>query len=153
MTLANGGSEIIICPSDNTSDELRFANSISAQTSNFAYLITDENNTLTAVIDDNLYDFEGSSFETERVHGVHFDGTLIPVIGANRMETTASGCFTHSSRFVTIQKNETCASNYECQDNLTATTDWITSADVCPNDGTADWVPLRNSLFLSLIHI
>ena len=150
VTLSNGGSEVSICPSDNQSDELQFANSLSAQTSNYAYLITDENDILSAVIDENAFDFEGSTNETQRVHGIHFDGDLDAVIGSPRLETSASGCFTHSSDngFVTIRKTTNCGSNFECQDNLTATTNWQTSVEVCPNDGDADWVPIRNNLFI-----
>ena len=34
-------------------------------------------------------------------------------------------------------------------ESLTATTNWVTTATVCPNDGDADWVVLRNNLFVS----
>lgn len=151
VMLSNGGNDVNICATDNMSDELRFANSISAQTSNYTYLITNENNILTAVVNDDFYDFEGASSETQRVHGIHFDGTLNPVIGANRMETTASGCFIHSNEngFITVRKTADCVSNFDCQDNLTATTDWMTSAEICPGDGNPDWVELRNSLFIA----
>jgi len=150
-TLSNGANEVNICPSDNISDQISFANNISAQNDNYAYLITNENDILEAVITGNNFDFEGSSMATQRVHGIHFDGDLNPVIGADRTQTTASGCFTHSAinGFVTISKSGTCTSNFVCEDNLTATTDWATLVEICPNDSEADWVVMRNNLFIA----
>jgi len=151
ITLSNGASEVNICPSDNISDQLGFANNLSALSTNYAYLITDENDILESVITGNNFDFEGTSSAAQRVHGIHFDGDLSPVIGANRLQTTASGCFTHSENngFVTINKSASCASNFDCADNLTATTNWVTLVDVCPNDSEPDWVVLRNNLFIA----
>ena len=98
----------------------------------------------------NSYDFEGSSSSTQRVHGIHFDGTLNPVIGQSRLQTTATECFVHSgnTEFVTINKTGTCQSNFVCEESLTATTNWVTSVDVCPTDAQNDIVSLRNNLFI-----
>ena len=99
---------------------------------------------------------------TQHVYGVHFDGILNPVIGANRNQTTATGCFTHSNnnQFLTVTKNA-C---FDCLANFTSTTNATSSVDICPNDGDADWIVLQNNLnvtpgehyaylILSLIHI
>ncbi len=139
-----------ICPSDGSSDfvELRNNQLIEAG-SNYMYLITDANEILQEVTSSELFDFEGSGPGEQRVYGIHFDGTLNPRIGQNRLNTTATGCFTHSGAnlFLTIEKTA-CASDFTCEESLTATTDWATSVDICPNDGVTDFVELRNNLFI-----
>ena len=104
VSIADGSTTMDICPTDEVNDEISFVNNIQSLSSNYAYLITDENDILQEVLPGAYFDFEGSSSATQRVHGVHFDGTLEPVIGANRMQTSASGCFVHSDNngFVTI---------------------------------------------------
>jgi len=150
VSTSDGADLTNICPTDEISDVITFNNSIAASNDNYAYLITDENDVLQEVITDNDFDFEGSSSSTQRVHGIHFDGNLIPVIGANRLQTTASECFTHSedTGFVTINKMANCNSNFECEESLTATTDWMISVDLCPTDAQDDLVVLRNNLFI-----
>ena len=141
---------IDICPNDGTLDWIVLQNNLSlAAGENYAYLVTDENQILQEVVTSSLFNFEGSSLETQRVYGVHFDGDLNPVIGVNRLQTTASGCFTHSgdNLFLTITKKG-CESNFECLESFTATTDWVTELEICPTDGTPDLVALRNNLFI-----
>jgi len=151
VSISDGSTAIDICPTDDVNDEISFANSIQSLSSNYAYLITDENDVLQEVVSGgSSFDFEGSTSATQRVHGLHFDGTLEPIIGVNRMQTTASGCFTHSgaSGFVTIAKTGTCVTAFLCEESLTATTNWATTADVCPTDNADDIVELRNNLFI-----
>ncbi len=143
----NGISEIGICPSDNVSDVINLFNDLNEVAGeHYAYLITDENELLQAVVLDNTFNFEGSSTQTQRVYGIHFDGMLNPAMGANRLETTASECFTHSENdFLTITKNA-CNAPFECQESLVATHDWVTMVNVCATDGAADEVFIQNNI-------
>lgn len=143
----SGTSTIDICPSDNASDIINFSNSINEIAGeHYAYLITDANEILQEVVLDNSFDFEGSSMETQRVYGIHFDGTLNPMIGVNRLQTTASGCFTHSENtFLTITK-AACSAPFICQESLVATHDWVTIVDVCATDGESDEVFIQNNI-------
>ncbi|MEM9928670.1 MAG: T9SS type A sorting domain-containing protein [Bacteroidota bacterium] len=151
-TSATDGSFFMnVCPEDDVADIIQFTNDLSeAAGDHYAYLITDENEVLQEVVLTNTYDFEGSTTATQRVYGLHYDGTLSTAIGANRLQTTASECFMHSdtNTFLTITKNA-CQTAYECSDNATATTDWVTSVDICPTDGTADSIELRNNLSIA----
>jgi hypothetical protein len=74
---------------------------------------------------------------------------LNPAIGSPRQNTTASGCHEHSSAtdFISITK-DACIPEFECLESLTATTDWVTQIDICPNDGINDRIELRNNLFI-----
>jgi len=144
-------TEADICPNDGEADWVELRNTLSVPAGdNYAYLITDESNILQSVVFDTIYNFEGSGLATQRVYGVHFDGTLLPAIGEDRVNTTATGCFEHSgdNLFLTITKGACAPSNFVCETSLTATTDWATNVEVCPSDGEADWIELRNTLFI-----
>ena len=137
-----------ICPTDGLEDIVELRNNISASTADhYAYLRTDENENLIQVISDSTFDFESSSLETERIYGIHFDGELIPIIGTNRIETTASGCFTHSGDniFLTITKNG-CEDIETCVESLTASINWATNLDLCSTDGIQDSVLFQNNV-------
>lgn len=147
---SNGVSTVAVCPTDGDADVIVFANDINAASGeHYAYLITDENELLQEVVLSNSYDFEGTSANTQRVYGIHYDGELAPVFGANRLQTTATACHFHSSAtdFLTITKDG-CAQAYECSEHATATTNWVTLVEICPTDVIDDLVDLRNNLFI-----
>jgi hypothetical protein len=145
---SSGSTEITICPTDGNNDFITFNNNINAPTgSNYAYLVTDANNRLQSVVSGNQFNFEGTSVLEQRVFGIHFDGTLNAVIGSDRLQTTATGCFQHSNSFVSILKTG-CTVPFECLESLTATTDWQTRVEICPTDGINDFIELRNNLFV-----
>jgi len=64
------------------------------------------------------------------------------------MQTTATGCFTHSgdNLFLTVTKAG-CGPPFECVETLTATTNWVTNLDICTSDSAPDSVRLLNNLF------
>lgn len=143
-------TNVEICPTDGQSDMLELRNNKLFEVGeHYVYLITDANDNLQEIVDQGFYDFEGSGESEQRVYGLHFDGTLNPAVGQNRLMTTASGCFEHSGSnlFLTIQKTA-CAASFVCESSLTATTDWATSVDICPTDGQDDLIELRNNLFI-----
>ena len=113
----------------------------------YVYLLTDENEILQEVISADQYDFEGSSNATQRVYGMHFDGQINPAIGQNRINTTADGCFEHSSgtEFIEIIKDACFACNISTVSNANGNN----SLDICPTDNDNDIVQLQNSLGLS----
>lgn len=146
----NGVSSFDICSNDASPDLINFSNDLAiAAGDNYAYLITDENEVLQEVVLEGFNDFEGSSNQTQRVYGLSYEGTLSPAIGMNRALTTATDCFIHSNNtdFITVTKNA-CATEYQCSETITATTNWVTEVNVCPGDGTADEVELRNNVFI-----
>ena len=144
--LSDGSTIVDVCPGDGTADLVNFSNSIAATGANYVYLLTDTNEILQEVIVDGVYDFEGSTDDVQRVYGVHFDGMLNPMVGENRLQTTATDCFMHSdSGFITITKMG-CSAPFECLESLTATTDWGTSVDLCVTDGQPDPVFIKNNI-------
>ena len=141
-------TSVDICPSDGEDDIVPLRNNLFIEPGeNYAYLITDAQGILQEVTLDSLFNFEGSSAEEQRVYGIHYSGILQPAIGAERTETTATGCFTHSGEaiFLTISKGE-CTPDFECVETLTATTDWVTEVDICSTDGEENTIVLKNNL-------
>ena len=129
-------------------DIVLFENSLGLSAgTNYVYLLTDANDILQEVISVDQYDFEGSSLTTQRVYGLHFNGTLNPAIGLNRIATTASGCFEHSTanQFIEVSKNACFACNTSTVSNANGSN----TLDICPTDGTNDIVLLENSLGLT----
>ena len=139
---------VSICPTDDLPDIVTLSNSLGEPAGDhFAYLITDENQIVQQVITTDTYDFEGTDMTTQRVYGMHYDGTLMPAIGSNRTATTASACFKHSSSTTFLQVTKgNCTPAFECLATLTATTDWVTEVDICPTDGEDDLIILKNNL-------
>jgi len=148
-SIAGGTSSIDICPTDNMDDVISLTNNLPADAeANYAYLITDVNEIVQAVANGADYNFEGSGLETQRVYGIHYDGSLNAMIGQNRLLTTATGCFAHSdaNNFITVTKEACPPPPYECETTITATTDWSAMVDICPNDGLDNIVELKNNL-------
>ncbi len=150
VTNANGSNQIDICPTDNTNDNIQFQNSLSIPAgSNYAYLITDQNQILQQVVSTNSFNFEGSSDQTQRVYGIQYEGTLNPAIGSNRLSTTATDCHEHSNNinFITVTKNA-CIPPFQCLNSQTFMSGAISEIDICPTDGLVDNVIIENSLGL-----
>lgn len=144
-------TSVDICPSDGQDDIVELRNNLFIDPGvNYAYLITDPQGILQEVSTAMTFNFEGSTDEEQRVYGIHYDGTLNPQIGQDRRMTTATGCFEHSgdNLFLTINKTA-CDDAYECVETLTATHNWVTSIDICANDGEADEIFLQNNLMIA----
>ena len=130
---ANGSNIIDICPSDGSDDVVEFENSLGIDAGDeYAYLITDNNQILQEVILEDEFDFEGSTSETQRVYGLHYDGNLDINIGSPRTQTTASGCFEHSdnSDFIIVNKNA-C---FVCQSSFVDNANGLNTVNICPSD-------------------
>ncbi|MGB0522918.1 MAG: DM13 domain-containing protein [Flammeovirgaceae bacterium] len=144
---SNGVSAVDICPNDGSANFILFTNSINAEVGeHYAYLITDKDEILERVVMASSFDFEGSTTDEQRVYGIHYDGDLNPMVGQHRMQTTASGCYEHSSgtTFLQITKNN-CSPMFDCLESVTATTNWVTEVDICPTDGADDFIELLNN--------
>jgi len=144
---ANGSNIIEICPSDSSSDIITFENSLNeAPGSNYVYLLTDRDEILEEVIFESNYDFEGTSEDIQRIYGLHYDGDLDINIGSVRTETTADGCFTHSSdsEFILIRKNACITCEVSEVDNANGGN----MINICPNDDIDNIIEFENDLNL-----
>ena len=139
-----------VCPNDGIPDTVPFLNNLFAiPGENYAYVITDTFNRIQDVHFETFLDFEGSGLEAQRVYGVSFSGNLNYSIGNPLSSISADTCLVLSDTtrlFLTVLK-EDCQPVFDCLESATATTNWVTSIIICPNDGIIDSVPLLNNLF------
>ncbi len=143
-------SEITICTSDGEDDIIELINSggISAG-DRYAYIFADANNNIRFLHFEDSFNFEGSSQESEYIFGVSYRGTLSYNIGDPINSILSDSCAIISSltTFLTVKK-ENCSTDFECQESITATTNWATEVHICPSDGIADVIPLINNQFV-----
>lgn len=103
VALANGGSSASLCTNSDNST-LDFTNTSSVP-GNYAYLLTDTNDVVIAVVNGDSYDFSGSTDAIFRVWGLSYNGTLRAAAG-DTISTSdlSSTCFELSSNFITITR-------------------------------------------------
>ena len=146
----NWTTEVTICPNDGAADNIPLLNTLMIPAGDtYAYIITDENNRIEQVVFEGTYNFEGSGLGTNRVYGISYAGELSYNTGDALSSITASDCsiLSNSSTFLTVLK-EDCNPAFECQQTIAATTNWTTEVTICENDGTADRIPLLNTLMI-----
>ena len=141
-------TSVEICPTDGEDDIVELRNNMMLMPGDhFAYLITDADQVLQEVVFDSMYNFEGSALLEQRVYGINFDGDLDAKIGEDRLETSASGCFIHSDDGIFLTINKTgCDEIFECVESLTASEAWVTTIDICANDGIPDEILIQNNI-------
>jgi hypothetical protein len=110
ISLANGDSVLNICVEDLAPDTIRFNHSSPIQLK-YSYLITDANNRLQSITQENeLRDFNGSDPGVCRVYGISYGGFLNVFRNDDVLKATlASGCYDLSDNFLTINKSNTGA--------------------------------------------
>ena len=143
----NWGTEATICVNDGEPDVIPLLNTqMIPAGDNYAYIITDGNDLIEKVIFEGNYDFEESGLGINRVYGVSFESNLNYTIGSSLNSITADGCIILSDNniFLTVTK-EDCTPAFECQATIAATTNWVTEATICVNDGASDIIPLLNT--------
>ncbi len=114
----NWVSSVTICPSDGEPDVIPFLNNQFIEPGpTYAFLLTDENLILQAVMQASSFDFEGSGTATQRVYGISFDGELNATIGASINTITATNCaiLSDPTLFLTINKGGCAATLFSAR--------------------------------------
>ncbi len=131
VSLTNGDTEIIVCDGANSPSTLSFSNQTSSQAP-YTFVLTDENNIIIAVLDDNSVDFADLPIGTSRLWGLSFTGTLIASPGDDAAAVDLSDdCYDLSDNFVNIVKQDLDAGSVELDNGDTEIT-------VCVGDDVAD---------------
>lgn len=103
VSTEDGLTEAYTCPGDSLPDVVRFINDGADPSASFVYLVTDEDNIITAILPGDSYDFEGTGPGVSRVWGLSYQATLLAMVGDDAAAAIlAEGCYALSSNFVTI---------------------------------------------------
>jgi hypothetical protein len=101
--LTDAGEEVVYtCPDDGLPDTVRFA-STGLIGDSFTYLVTDTNNVILAILDEDFEDFEDYGIGVRRVWGLAYNGNLTAAVGDTAsVVRLADQCFGLSANFVTV---------------------------------------------------
>ena len=138
VSLTDGSTSVLVCAEDGVPDELTFEAQSSA-TENYSFIVTDDQNTILAVLDGNMLDFDVAGPGVCRVWGLSYTGQIIAEPGDNAAITPlADGCFDLSSNFIEVLRKV-------AEGGTVALTDGQTEATVCVGDGLSDELSFENT--------
>ena len=104
---ANGGNnDITVCTSDFYPDDILYSSQTNS-TAAYTYLITDDNNNILAMTDNQNFNFDGVPPGICRIWGLSFSGILTAAVGNNAATSDLSDeCFDLSDNFITVARTE-----------------------------------------------
>ncbi|MEO0777872.1 MAG: hypothetical protein AAF146_15000, partial [Bacteroidota bacterium] len=138
VAMPSGNTVRFTCPGDGLPDVVSFVNS-GASNSNYAYVITDDQNNILGIPPGNMQDFEGAGEGVCRVWGLAYTGSILAQPGDNAASVALSDeCFDLSDNFITINREKPFG-------GTVSTADGEPRAYVCTQDGTPDIVEFSNS--------
>ncbi|MFK7770693.1 MAG: T9SS type A sorting domain-containing protein [Saprospiraceae bacterium] len=130
VNTTDGATTVYTCPGNGINDIIEFAH-ISGSNSNYAYVITDEDNNILGLPAGNFQNFEGAGVATCRVWGLSYTGNITASGGDNAATATLTdGCFELSSNFITVVREQPDAGTLDANGAMTVYT--------CPGDGNDD---------------
>lgn len=139
VRLTEGGTSRVVCVVEGSSTDIGFANNSTANGSDYRYLITDENNTILAIVTGNNFNFQGLSARNLRVWGVSYSGTLQVRIGDNVATAPLSNeCYDLSDNFISIIRQSVNGASVSLESGAA-------SAVACTGDGRPDLFAFRNT--------
>lgn len=103
---SSGATTEYACVNDGDGDYIGFLNT-SIVNSNYQYLVTDENNIILAIPENNFVNFENVPPGVCRVWGVAYQGDLEAEVGGAASELIATGCLDLSDNFITVIRTTT----------------------------------------------
>ncbi|MEZ5043933.1 MAG: T9SS type A sorting domain-containing protein [Saprospiraceae bacterium] len=132
VLLEGGGDFINICPNDGRPDIVSF-DSTATSNSRYAYLVTDENNSVLSVVVGDALNFDPAAPGLCRVWGVAYTGTLQVGVGDDAAAVALSDdCYDLSDNFISVLR--------EAPEAGTITSPGGNDLLLCVGDGRADLV-------------
>lgn len=128
-----GATEAYTCPGDGVADIVQFDNAGSIG-AGYAYIVTDTNNVVEAVVTSGAVDFEGFGVGVSRVWGIAFTGNLAVMVGDTASNVPLSDdCFSLSGNFVTVYREIPNGGSILTEAGQSSVT-------VCTSDGLSDLI-------------
>jgi hypothetical protein len=132
ITLFGGNVLAYACPGDGDPDIVSFFHDFTIGNGNYVYILTNEENVIQYVQEENSFDFDGLPEGVTRVWGLLYNGELLATEGLDLdFHLLASSCYGLSEQYATVYRYLPAA------DNIT-TESGATSVNVCSGDGQAD---------------
>ncbi len=134
----DGLTEVKLCPGDNRPEVIRF-DSTGVIGRAFAYLITDDQNIILAVLDSvDRQDFNTAPEGICRVWGLAYGGNLLAEEGQDAAAVAlADDCFDLSDNFITVIREIPEGGTVRALNGMTA-------LNICPGDGNPDVIQFAN---------
>ena len=94
---SNAGTTFFICPGSTVT----LSNNSSTPSANYAYLVTDVNGNILAIIEGNTLGADSEFLNNRRIYGISYQGSLFASIGMDIVNVSATTCYALSSNFLT----------------------------------------------------
>ncbi|MEN0005643.1 MAG: T9SS type A sorting domain-containing protein, partial [Bacteroidota bacterium] len=138
VATTDGATEATVCVNDGVADVLAYTNT-STSSANYAYVVTDDNNIIIAILEGDSNDFDGAGIGICRVWGLSFTGNVLAQVGDDAAAVALTDeCFELSSNFVTVTRKEV-------DGGTVALADGGTEVNICANDGVSDVLTYTNT--------
>jgi len=138
VNIVNGGTSYYACLNDGNPDFVAFTNN-GASGSNYAYVITDDNNNILALPSGNFANFANAPVGICRVWGLAYTGTITAQAGDNAAAVNLSdGCFDLSDNYIEVIRNSVDGAQVAMPSGEVMT-------KLCTGDGVADVVNFTNN--------
>lgn len=138
VSLEDGSTQAFVCSNDGEADFFIFTNTSTATDESYAYIITDDQENILAVLAGNSVNLDQAAPGECHVWGLSYTGTIIAEVGQNALEVPLTDdCYELSENFVTMQRDLVDGGNVSLEDGSTL-------INICPNDGVADLVTFVN---------
>ena len=133
-----GQTEVYVCLNDGIPDFIGFSTN-STSSASYTFVVTDDNNIILGLPNQNFLDFSGAGVGVCRVWGLSFTGNLTAMIGQNAATAMLSdNCFDLSDNFIEVVREE--------PDGATVSTpEGTNEVYICTEDGTPDIVEFENT--------
>ncbi len=128
-----GSNSVSVCTTDDYSDVVNYNRSTSSNSA-YTYVITDSDNNILGMTNENSFDFNGVPAGVCRIWGLSYSGNLSMVMGNNAATSDLSdGCFDLSDNFIEVTRVDV--------DGGTVTDEnGATELSICAGDDVADVV-------------
>jgi len=131
VSLVNGSTAATVCPGDGIADVLSFR-SEGGVGDNGAWLVTDDTGMIIGIPASASLDFESVEPGVCRIYSIVYSGQLTAMMGGNINDSElASGCFTLSDNFITVNR-------LNASTGTISTEDGETEILACPGDAIPD---------------
>ncbi|MEM9919848.1 MAG: T9SS type A sorting domain-containing protein [Bacteroidota bacterium] len=139
VSMPSGATVRYTCPGDGVDDIITFVHENDAPGTEYAYVITDDQNIILGVPPMNSQNFEGAGSGVCRVWGLSYTGNITAQMGDDAANTALTdGCFQLSENFIEVIRDTP-------DGGVVATTDGDVELTTCAGDGNDDIISLQHT--------